>query len=366
MIECEYTFTAAEARRVGGVRDENPADAVGRRTYHYRLYVPEAYNQDTAAKYPILFIASAGGNARIGHFAERAKRDRWIVAMLVESRNGKPDWLANFLAAHDDVVKRSRVMDDMKFSTGMSGGSRCATVYPIFRSGFRGVLLQVAGFWYDDTGYRYDGVKQNRDLHIYGLFGFNDEMNYREIESTQQRVPSHTRIRMEIFDGGHSWAPAENVEHGFDWFERNLFLNPTVRPPAAAACVWYCENQLRKLPSATSDFERYELMEAVATVVKKVGLPSKSPLKKKAAEFKKEMVRLKRDKSVARELGAKRHFMAADRADTRDNRRKPAFAKSLAPHYLSIAKKYQGTVYAARAKARAESLERESKLAAKK
>jgi hypothetical protein len=75
-------------------------------TYHYRLYVPKGYNEDDTRRYPCMFIASPGGNADMGRMAYRLMRDRSIVVMLVESKNG-PDEAptANYLAAHD-VFKR--------------------------------------------------------------------------------------------------------------------------------------------------------------------------------------------------------------------------------------------------------------------
>src|SRR5438128_1705896 len=65
--------------------------------YHYDLYLPPGYHSDSKALFPVLFVASPGGKARLGAMAERVKRDRFIAVMLMESKNGP--WepgIANF------------------------------------------------------------------------------------------------------------------------------------------------------------------------------------------------------------------------------------------------------------------------------
>ena len=67
------------------------------------LYLPSDYHEKPARQYPLMFIASPGGDARMGHMAERLTRDRWVVAMLAESRNRSVLWYPNFIAAFNDV-----------------------------------------------------------------------------------------------------------------------------------------------------------------------------------------------------------------------------------------------------------------------
>ena len=123
-IECKYRFRQGETSLLGpaATQDEDLKNAPEEGTYHYRLYLPPGYNANPAAKYPVMFIASPNGSASVGNFQERARRDRWLVVALIESKNSSPLWLGNFLGAHDDVIARARVIDDMKFCTGMSGG----------------------------------------------------------------------------------------------------------------------------------------------------------------------------------------------------------------------------------------------------
>ncbi len=372
LIECVHDVTKEEAALFGaGTANEDPGRVVGKNTFHYDLYVPPGYRADTEARYPVLFIASPGGRAKIGAFAERARRDRWIACMLVESRNGSPDWLGNFIAAHDDIVKRLRVIEDMKFSTGMSGGSRCATAQPRARKTFRGVVMQAAGFWYDKGGYTFDAAVENEQIFFYGLFGVRDKMNWAEVAKMPARIPAANGVRMEVFDGGHEWAPKASVERAFDWLEQQIFLpSPRARltrerTPSQEACLWFWRRESARLASAGSAFERYDTMDRLVSVATRFRMRAKS-VKDKAKAYRKQLASLKRDKSLKAELLAKKNFDLADTNDTRENLRKAKMAGQVVGLYRQIAEKYPDTVYGAKADARLKSFELEKSNGGKK
>ena len=78
---------------------------------------------------PTIFIAAPGGKAGLGNMADWIQRHGYVAVLLEESRNG--DWepaVGNFLAAHDDVLKRVRVAEGRKVATGMSGAARACSV----------------------------------------------------------------------------------------------------------------------------------------------------------------------------------------------------------------------------------------------
>ncbi len=353
MIECDYVFKRSDQALL--FPGWSPARSLKEGVYHYRLYVPRGYHADEEARYPVLFIASPGGNADMKNVDERMRRDRWIVVMLVESRNATPLWLPSFLSAHDDVVKRMRVIGDMKLTTGMSGGARCASSHPAFRRGIRGVILQSAGFSYGKSGYNHQSAKRNRRLMIYGLFGYTD-MNFSEVERLQLGLPSNTKVRMEVFDGGHEWAPVECRERAFDWLERRSFgaAGRGGAKVSKEACAWYWKALLARLDSGNTDFERYELMETLAALAKKPGLSGKA-VRERVGGFRKELTKLKRNKAVKKELFARKNYELADRNDTREKRKSRKLAQ-VASFYTQIAGKFADTVYGARAAARAKSI----------
>ena len=187
--------------------------------YHYRLWVPRGYQGQPTRRWPCLFIASPGGNARMGNMSERLKSGGYIVVMLVESRNGP--WqptIGNFLAAHDDVTKRLRVDEQQKIATGFSGGARAASVIVQIRSGFCGLILQGEGAALkDSTSYFTDGLLRNRSLHIAMIMGRGDPRMSEVTQMTTRLDPA--RFLFLDFRGGHQWAPADTFGQALTWIE---------------------------------------------------------------------------------------------------------------------------------------------------
>ena len=171
--------------------------------YHYDLYLPVGYHADSKPCFACLFVASPGGNAGLGAMSERVKRDRFVAVMLVESKNGA--WepgIADFCAAHDDVIKRLRVAEGFKYMTGMSGvgplGEHVHGVAP----GFVGMFLQAAGFWQTPEGPdAMNGVRENPRMAVYATFGTKD-MNLDEAGLLAQYLPAKTAIKPHL-RGGH-------------------------------------------------------------------------------------------------------------------------------------------------------------------
>jgi len=139
-IECEYQLGEKDLKKFN---DNPPAKG----TYHYTVYLPPGYNSDKDTSYPCIFVASPGGKASLGNLTEVSLKDKFIVVMLVESKNGpnEPN-MGNFLAAHDDAVKRFRIQEGLKIATGHSGGARDSSTNAGMRPGFCGIILQGAGF----------------------------------------------------------------------------------------------------------------------------------------------------------------------------------------------------------------------------
>ena len=93
------------------------------------------------------------------------KANGFVVVMLLDAKNGP--WepiVGNFLAAHDDVVKRVRIEEGKKYATGMSGGGRASSVFVQIRPGFCGLVTQGAGASFDGKNdYQIAGIKKARD-----------------------------------------------------------------------------------------------------------------------------------------------------------------------------------------------------------
>lgn len=188
-------------------------------TYHYKLWLPAGYLADAKKRWPCLFIASPSGKASMGKFAPWLKENGYIVVMLVESKNGP--WepiIGNFLAAHDDVVKRVRIQEGLKIATGFSGGARASSLFVQMRPGFSGLILQGAGGALSEKGhYLIDGIKKNQSLYVVMTIGGGDR-NKSELARMKTRISTSQFLELP-FDGGHEWAPPKLFEKAMTWIE---------------------------------------------------------------------------------------------------------------------------------------------------
>ena len=194
--------------------------------YHYKLWLPKGYLADTSKQWPCMFIMSPGGKATMGKMADYLKSKGFVVVMLVEARNGP--WgpiVGNFMAAHDDVIKRVRIKEGLKFATGQSGGARASSVFVQSRPGFCGLILQSAGAAYDDkNNYWVSKLKQNTGLYVVMLMG-NTDQNKNEVGKMKMVIPS-SRFHDIEFTGGHTWAPSDIFEQGMGWLKSQMPYAP--------------------------------------------------------------------------------------------------------------------------------------------
>lgn len=214
-ITCE--LTEAPKRNDIVVFDTAKQCEAAKGVYHYKLWLPQGYLADPQKRWPCMFIMSPSGNAAMGNMAGYLKTNRFVVVMLVESKNGA--WepiVGNFIAAHDDVIKRVRVDQARRFATGMSGGARGSSIFVQARPGFAGLILQGAGPAYDDKGaYHSSKLKRDTKLRVAMTMGATDS-NKKEIEKTKAEL-SRSRFRVFEFAGGHVWAPPEVFAEAMAW-----------------------------------------------------------------------------------------------------------------------------------------------------
>ncbi|NJL18937.1 MAG: hypothetical protein HC901_01095 [Bdellovibrionaceae bacterium] len=212
-ITCELTDKPKRSAIPVFNTPEDTEAALG--TYHYKLWLPKGYHEDTKKEWPCMFIMSAGGNAKMGKMADYLKTNGYIVVMLVEAENGPwPPIVGNFLAAHDDVVERLRVGD--KYATGASGGARGSSVFVQIRPGFTGLILQAAGVAFDDNGAYF--TKQINDLpklRVAMLMG-NQDRNKVEVER-MENLMDKKKFKVFPFEGGHGFAPGETFAEAMNW-----------------------------------------------------------------------------------------------------------------------------------------------------
>ena len=227
-ITCELTQPPKYAEIPVFTTPEEAESMLG--VYHYTLWLPEGYSADPGKSWPCMFIMSAGGDATMGAMETWLKDNHFIVVMLVEARNGT--WapiLGNFLAAHDDVIKRVRVADGQKYATGVSGGARASSIFVQLRPGFCGLILQAAGVMFDNSNnYITAGLKRDHQLHIAMLMGTADD-NVAEIDPMKKAFGDE-QLAVFPFPGGHAWAPSWAFAKAMTWLLGKSSGNPATSP----------------------------------------------------------------------------------------------------------------------------------------
>ena len=322
--------------------------------FHYRLYLPSDYHEQPARQYPVMFIASPGGEAEMGRMAERLTRDRWVVAMLAESRNRSVLWYPNFVATHSDVLKRVRVHPEMLFCTGFSGGARVCSRYPSIRPGFQGLILQGAGY----SGPAWVLTRSNAHVTVYGLFGDRDP-NRREAQRIRRRLPLHTRSLVEIWNGEHEWAPAPAFERALDWVEDKALLHTDYDADRAGIYEWYFLNKLARFEKATGALERYVLRRLLKTLPERWHLELDDATRERFQAVDTALTAFSEDDSLQRQIAAHDAFDKAQRAD---EAQRVGDLSEIIQQYGEIAERYPNTQFGQRALMRQQSVRWETEM----
>lgn len=311
--------------------------------YHYTLYVPHDYD-DHDRRYPVMFLASPLGDATMGAFAERLVEDRWLVAMLVESRNGTADWLPNFECAYDDIAARVRVQPGMMFCSGLSGAARVCSAYPALRTGFRGMILQSAGPW-GGRGFMTAG---NEDMVIFATFGTLD-FNFHHARRIRLFLPERVARMIEIFEGEHEWAPPPVAGRALDWVLEKALVARPYEAILADAYHWYFANRLAAYERLGSDIERYVANEGLQRLPEIWQLDLGSEAVAALAGMARRAAAYEADPAFAAEHAA---WRAWSEVRAQDDASRGRDLDEIAAAYAAAATAHPGAVFGARAAAR--------------
>jgi dienelactone hydrolase len=373
-IECSskgLTYT------LGGktYQPDGPAGA----TYHYRVYVPAGYYADKTAWYPCVFITSPTGNAEMGTMEARIKAGKYIAIMLDEAQNGP--WapiVGNFLAAHDDAVRRLRIAPGFKFATGFSGGARAASYFIGLRPGFTGLFLQGAGFYATRSpDEEFLTAKQATGLAVFAAFGKDDE-NQAEADVLKKSLPKDVPYSYVIFPGGHDPAPDLVVNQAFDWLENHVYMelpddpkaDPRVKALHQAAILRYFKSLMDATQGTGTDpLLKYETLQRAKKVAEKHALDKSSDadLAEKAQMLPKRLEALATSPRLKKELEARDEYLRVVDIENQlrprlpaDEEKKKHTLAGIAKGYLNVSEKYPETAYGKKAADKAEQVRGES------
>lgn len=343
-MACEMTAT----ERNVPVFDSHKEYDQARGTYHYSLYLPKGYLDDPARRWPCMFImAPNGGGNMPGPLLQTLMSSGYIVVAPHEAKNGS--WVpivGNLLAAHDDVIKRVRIHEGLKFATGFSGGARMAGLLAQMRPGFSGVILQGAGFPPNGQGgYHVGALRRVSGFPIAMIFGDHDN-NVAETKGVKSALPS-AHYDVLCFPGNHGWAPPELFSEALSWVEAQVYTEGPPRPELKPVYLDYFKKKQELSAALTSPWERYRDGDALLNFARARALTIDPAVAAPLRAVQAEVARLRTDPAIARDISA---------ADAW--RRLQEFDRSAPPQRFvadcrDFAKRYAGTEAAQKAEAKA-------------
>lgn len=179
----------------------------------YALYLPSNYSP--ARPSPILygFDPRARGRVPVERFQAAAERYGWAVVGSNASRNGI-DITDIVRRLWQDTHSRLAIDERRVYTAGFSGGARVASGIALASPGVvAGVIAFGAGL---PAGAR---VGREVPLVLFGAAG-DDDFNLPEMRQLAADLDAASLPnRLEIWDGGHEWAPPELCTLAVEWLE---------------------------------------------------------------------------------------------------------------------------------------------------
>jgi predicted esterase len=181
----------------------------------YAVYLPSSYSPTRKWALLAAFDPGARGSIPVERFKEAAERYGYILCGSNNSRNGPLQPSAEAAKAMlGDVSERFSVDEKQVYLTGFSGGARAATALAVW------LKEQIAGVIGCGAGFA-TGIEPSSSLPFvfYGTVG-NEDFNYAELKQLDRKLQSSgVTHRIEVFEGGHSWAPSDVGVRAVEWME---------------------------------------------------------------------------------------------------------------------------------------------------
>ena len=164
--------------------------------FHYFLYLPKSLRK--GAKHPVIFVMSPDGGTAVDtdRYRAGAERNRWIIAVSQESKNGTEIWQQAVDSMIRHVTATLPVNHKRMYASGYSGGSRGAFITAQAHKDFAGVIACAAG-----------GAPGSARQVVYGLSGTNC-FNRAEMAGCFKGFKNKDCV-LRYFPGAHDWANEE-------------------------------------------------------------------------------------------------------------------------------------------------------------
>ena len=178
----------------------------------YSLYLPSAYV--TTRTWPLLLVFDPGGRGPRAAEVFRAAAERygWIVAASENARNGPWEPTLRAVNAMWPALLGGYAVDERRvYTAGHSGGATAAWIVAQQTGQIAGVIA---------SGQPNNGADRGKARFAwFGAAGHAD-FNFLEVKSIDdQLAKSGATRRVEFFDGGHQWPPADLTLRALGWME---------------------------------------------------------------------------------------------------------------------------------------------------
>ena len=222
----------------------------------YAVYLPTNFNR--GRDWPVIFVFDPGARGRnaVERLRPAAEKFGYVVAGSNNSRNGpiEPQYSA-MVAMIGDLSQRVPLDPQRVYTAGMSGGSRVALRTALISGKIRGVLAFSAGL----PGGMVLPAKV--PFAWFGTAGKTD-MNYAEMKRLEADLEGKGAThRLTIFDGGHTWPPAEVVMAGVEWLELEA-MRGGVQAKDEAVIQPLLAARIAAIPAAPPQ-ERWQAVQAI-------------------------------------------------------------------------------------------------------
>ena len=261
----------------------------------YALYLPSTYS--ASRKWPLVaaFDPAARGKVPVEQFKDAAERYGYIVCGSNNSRNGPLQPSAEAAKAMlEDVGTRFSLDAKQVYLTGFSGGARAATAIASWlKDQIVGVIGCGAGLAV--------GLEPSQRLPFiyYGTVG-KEDFNYPEMKQLDRALTASGLIHhIEVFEGGHNWAPPDVCVKAIEWMELQA-MKSRRRPLDASFIDRLLKSAVETAQTHESNGRVYEAFIACSEIaIEYKGL-------RDVSEFEKKAVSLKDSKAVKQALAKER------------------------------------------------------------
>lgn len=278
-------------------------------SFSYALYLPSSY--DANRKHPIIYAFDpvARGGVPVERYRDAAEKYGYIVVGSHDSRNAPSPIGKIAQALWNDTHERFSIDDRRVYTTGFSGGARVASaIAQNMQGGVAGVIAHGAGF--------HQNIEPSKSLPFIAFFAIgNEDFNMPEVRGLARKLEElGVAHRAAVFDGDHTWAPAEVCVEAVEWMEVQAMK--TGRAAKSDALLdKLLEKRLEKArayEAAQNACAAYLAYSAIAEDF--TGLRDVSQIEKQAARLRetkavKEQLRLERDEDL-KQLKQVNEFLA--------------------------------------------------------